>query len=134
MPYTTIGGIGEVIIDSAAEAHNKCNILTLNNVVMLCDNFTLTDYLALDPILTLSNEDFYPLTDVVIPVFIEVNNTKELVPITLNTNGELTLENSYESAILYLNGCCFHVNSKWYTPEIGNIYDNGTSPLTESLA
>lgn len=133
MPYTIIGGIGEVELDSSASMENKCNILTLNNVVMLCDNVILNEYLAFDPILTLSEESLFPDTEICVPVCITHESTTEIVPLYINTDGTLVLHESYEAATLWLNGICFNVNSKYYTPFIGNIYDNGTSPLTDAL-
>lgn len=134
MPYTVIGDIGEYELDSSGTAENKCNILTLNNVVMLCDNVTVNDYMALDPLIKLSSEQFYPESEICIPICIEENNSFLIKPLHVNTNGELYLDDSYENATIYLNGICFNVNSKYYTPYIGNIYNNGTSPLTDSLS
>lgn len=128
MPYTVIGGIGEVIPTSNTTMHNKCNILTLNNVVMLCDNVTITNYGAGSTFLKLSDEAFYPATAIHIPVVV---NT-ELTYLYIDTMGEFRLPKSYDSATVYLNGILFSVNSKYYTPEIGNIYDNGTSPLSSA--
>lgn len=134
MPYTVIGGIGEAELESAASMNNKCNILTLNNVVMFCDNVILTDYLAFDPILVMSEESFFPDTDICLPVCITHDSNTEIVPLYIEPNGSLVLHESYENATLWLNGICFNVNSKYYTPLIGNIYNNGTSPLTDSLS
>lgn len=134
MPYTIIGDIGEYETDSSASVHNKCNILTLNNVVMLCDNVIVTDYMALDPLIKLSSEMFYPNTPICIPICVQENNIVHIKPLHINTQGELYLEDSYESATIYLNGICFNINSTYYTPEIGNIYNDGTSPLTDSLS
>lgn len=126
MPYTVIGGIGEVIPTSNTTIHNKCNILTLNNVVMLCDNVTITNYAAGSTFLKLSDESFYPTTPISIPVV--VNN--ELTFLGIDASGEFRLPKSYDNATVYLNGIMFSVNSKYYTPEIGNIYNNGTYPLS----
>lgn len=128
MPYTIIGGIGEMIAADNADIHNKANILTLNNVVMLCDNVNLTDYTAGETFLTLSEESFFPDTNVNIPIV--VNN--QLTWLTITTDGELKLPNSYETAVVCLNGIMFSVNSKYYTPEIGNVFNNGTSPLSSA--
>lgn len=134
MPYTIIGDIGEYDADVSATVHNKCNILTLNNVVMLCDNVIVTDYMALNPLIKLSSDLFYPESGICLPVCIGENNNITIKPLHINAQGELYLDDSYENATIYLNGVCFNVNSKYYTPEIGNIYNNGTSPLTDSLS
>lgn len=126
MPYTIIGGIGEFQPIESASISNKCNILTMDNIVMFCDNVTLTSYSAGSTFIKLSEESFYPSTPIAIPVV--VNNT--ITFLSIDTHGELRLPNSYDNAIVYLNGICFSVNSKYYTPEIGNIYNNGTSPLS----
>ena len=127
MAYTHIAGIG--IVNTANTMPNKCNIMTENNVVMLCDDVYLHNYSANSVILTLSKPMMWPLTDIVTPVCVTDSQGTSVVPLTINTSGEFKLQSSYTQATVHLNGLCFNVNSKYYNPSIGNIYDNGTSPL-----
>lgn len=129
MPYTVIGGIG--VITTNFSTSNPCNIQTLNNIVMLCDDLEITSgYNAGDVLLTLSDSEMFPDTEIVIPICVTEGTQTRIAPLTINIAGEFTLPFNYTTAIVHLNGICFHVNSKYYTPAIGNIYNNGSSPLT----
>lgn len=52
--------------------------------------------------------------------------------LTVGTDGTLSFDKNIENGVIYLNGIQFTSNSKYYTPEIGNIYNNGTSPLSDT--
>lgn len=132
MPYTVIGGIGELNLSEGAAMSNAANVMTLNNVVLLCGDCTLTSYTANGVFATLSKEDLYPGTEIRVPVCVTSDGVTRLTFLTVGTEGTLSLPFDYTSAVVHLNGICFNVNSKYYTPEIGNIYNDGTSPLTEA--
>ena len=127
MAYNTLAGIGTVITSNQTD--NPCNILTMDNIIMLCGDVGLTDYTADDVILTLSYPSMRPSSDIVFPVCVSEVSTVRTAPCTLHTDGTITLPFSYTSAIVHFNGLCLHVNDSYYTPSIGNIYDNGSSPL-----
>ena len=132
MPYTIIGGIGVMTLADNCEMHNPANVMTLNNQIMLCGNCTLTNYIANSTFATLSDSDMFPDDDIFIPVVINDTNGVFLAILRVSTLGELSLNTSMDNGLVYLNGIQFTSNSKWYTPEIGNIYNNGTSPLSDS--
>lgn len=131
MPYTIIGGIGVMTLADNCEMNNPANVMTLNNQIMLCGNCTLTNYIANSTFATLSESDMHPDDDIYIPICVNDASIR-IAPLHINTSGELSLPFDYTNATVYLNGIQFTSNSKWYTPEIGNIYNNGTSPLSDS--
>lgn len=132
MPYTIIGGIGVMTLADNCQMDNPANVMTLNNQIMLCGNCTLTNYPANSGFATLSESDMYPDDDIFLPVVINDTNGVFLAILRISPLGELSLNTSMDNGIVYLNGIQFTSNSKWYTPEIGNIYNNGTSPLSDS--
>lgn len=132
MPYTIIGGIGVMTLADNCEMLNPANVMTLNNQIMLCGNCTLTNYIPNYTFATLSDEDMFPADDIFIPVVINDTNGIFLAILRISSLGELSLNTSIDNGLVYLNGIQFTSNSKWYSPEIGNIYNDGTSPLSDS--
>lgn len=130
MPYTVIGGIGEMELGEHSSSENKANILTLNNVIMFGGDIMLSDYTAGEIIATLSDDSMKPKNELIVPVCVTAQQTR-LAPLFLNTEGDFSLPFDYENAIVHLSGIVISVNNKYYTPEIGNIFNNGTSPLSE---
>ena len=51
------------------------------------------------------------------------------VPMKIDNNGNVSLMQDFDSATVHLAGFQFTSNSRYYTPEIGNVYANNTSPL-----
>lgn len=51
------------------------------------------------------------------------------VPLKIASNGNVSLMQGFDSATVHLSGFQFTANSRYYTPEIGNVYANNTSPL-----
>lgn len=47
----------------------------------------------------------------------------------LNSSGELNVLGNYPKAVLHTNGTVIHLNDKYYNAAIGNIYNDGSSPL-----
>ena len=127
MAYDLIAEIG--VITTTHMTANPCNIMTLDNIVMLCDDLDIVNYTANDVLLELSDSSMYPDTPIIIPVCVTEGTQTRIAPLTITIAGELLLPFSYTTATVHLNGICWHVNSKYYTPAIGNIYNNGTSPL-----
>ena len=132
MPYTVIGGIGVMTLADNCTMQNPANVMTLNNQVMLCGDAVLSNYSANATFATLSDEGMFPTSVVVIPVCVTSESQTRLTYLTILTNGELSLPFDYTEATVHLNGIQFTANSKYYTPEIGNIYNNGTSPLSDT--
>lgn len=133
MPYTNIGAIGEIELADNAASENKANIMTLNNVIMFGGDVVLVDYHANDTFATLSEDTLYPSSPVKVPCVVTSENTDRIAVLTVNDDGTMALPFDYESATVHLSSVLVSTNNKWYTPEIGNIYNNGTSPLTDSL-
>ena len=133
MAYNIIAGKGT--INTNYETANPCNLMTLDNIVMLCDDLIIDNpngYTANDVLLTLSDSKMFPDTEIIMPICVTEPTGTRIAPLTINIAGEFSLPFSYVvDTLIHLNGVCWHVNSKYYTPAIGNIYNNGTSPLSE---
>ena len=127
MAYNRLGNIG--VVTTANTVTNPCNIQTLDNIIMLCDDVELINYTADDVILTLSDSSMFPAQDIVFPVCVTEQTGTRTAACTFHDDGTFTLPFSYTSATVHFNGICLHVNSVYYTPTIGNIYNNGSSPL-----
>ena len=133
MAYTVIGGIGVMTLGEGVTMPNPANVMTLNNQVMLCGDAELSEYRAGSVIATLSEDSLCPGEDVVIPVCVTSDGETRIAALTVNPLGEISLPFDYANgATVHLNGIQFTANSQYYTPEIGNIYNNGTSPLSET--
>lgn len=138
MPYTIIGAIGECqLYDTTNYAfvnNNPCAFMTLNNIVMFCDDVEINNYTAETTILKLPESSMFPSFDVFFPVIITDKSTNpNQIAQTIakaKNDGTIVLLENFTDAIVHLNGQNFHANSKYYTPTIGNIYNNGTSPLS----
>lgn len=131
MPYRVIAAVGEMTLADTAAMTNKANVMTLDNVVMLCGDCTLTNYTAGAAFATLSEESIFPEEAVTVPVCVTSDGQTRLTFLAVGIDGTLSLPFDYASATVHLNGICFNSNSKYYTPEIGNIFNNGTSPIGE---
>lgn len=148
MPYTVIGAIGELELASgtSASSGNKCALMSLNNEVMFCDNLFVENAESDSAIAVLPDETMYPMDSVTIPVKVTtptapltayehdngiIANHLPFAQLTISNSGELSLDRELSNCTVYLRGLSFNSNSRYYTPEIGNIYNNGTSPLQE---
>ena len=127
MAYNIIAGIG--VVTSPFNPTNPCNLQTCDNIVMVCDDVSVSNYTAGDTLIAMSDASMHPAQTLTIPVCVTHGNSTDIVPLTITPSGEVYLDHSYSSAIVHLNGICWHVNSQYYTPAIGNIYNNGSSPL-----
>lgn len=131
MPYGKIAYIGQMIVQSNMVMTNKSAFIDLNNVVYFCGNAMVADYTAGEVLATLPDEMMFPLQTVVIPVCVTEADAiiPTVVPMTVNTDGTIEIGADLADADLYLSGVSFTANSRYYTPEIGNVYPNNTSPL-----
>lgn len=138
MPYTIIGAIGECTLDDTTNYafinSNPCAFMTLNNIVMFCDDVEIKNYTAETAILELPESSMFPAFDVLFPVIVtDKSTTPNQISQTIakaKNDGTIVLLESFTHAVVHLNGQNFHANSKYYTPTIGNIYNNGSSPLS----
>lgn len=133
MAYTKIAGIGEGTTTQTMV--NPCNIQTLDNIIMLCDDIELANYTMNNAFFKLSDSSMYPGSDLKIPVFITdksvIPNVYYILPLKIDTQGELSLPSSFGTATVHTNGLCFHINSKYYNQTIGNTDPSlFTSPLS----
>lgn len=125
MPYGKIGGINAIQLEQgfSFENSNPCNMITLDNIVMLCDNVVVSGVYVKDSVfLTLTDEIMYPENEVKIPVVVYTDSNYEIDILTINSDGEMSINNSFYNCTIKLNGLCWESNSKYYKPEIGNIY------------
>lgn len=136
MPYRVIGAIGEMALATGVTMVNKAAVMTLDNQVMFCGNMTIANYAQNTVLATLPDEQMWPSEPVVIPCWLQTNQSGNqqytMVGIGIQTDGTLVMGRNVQNGVLFLNGAQFTANSKYYTPEIGNIYNNGTSPLSET--
>lgn len=135
MAYGMIAAIGECTLADQTNYSfindNPCALMTLGNVVMLCDDVHITgNYTSGNTILTLPDSSMFPTQEMRVPIVISKNGTDYTYFLVIKTNGTLSLTQGNDNFDIHFNGLCFHVNCKYYTPAIGNIYDNGSSPLT----
>lgn len=131
MPYGKIAYIGQMTVQSNMVMTNKSAFIDLNNVVYFCGNAMVADYTAGDVLATLPDEMMFPLQTVVIPVCVQEADAvaPTVVAMTVNTDGTIEIGTDLNDADLYLSGVSFTANSRYYTPEIGNVHPNNTSPL-----
>ena len=143
MAYNVIANIGEVI-DVAANDNfndnNKCVVQTLNNILCFCANATFTQIPSNGVLFKLPSSTMYPKTIIRHPIVLgqkigTAASTYSIGVLVINTDGTVKLIGytlpSNAQVTLQLNGMCINVNSTYYNPTIGNIYNNGTSPLSE---
>lgn len=124
MPYNILGNIGTLELTSNATTDNACCILTLDNIVTLMGNITLTNYTANTTIATLADQ---MLPSDTVKTLVCAND--DVVTLTVDTEGNMSINQSYTSATLYLNGVCFNVCDTYYNSAIGNNFLQGTSPI-----
>ena len=148
MPYTVIGAIGELVLSDSATASNgnECVLMSLNNEVMFCDNIQVSNYSSGEEFAVLPDEAMFPETSVAFPVKVTAKESAftayehdngligahlPFAQLTITDAGALSIDRDLGNGTVYLCGLSFTANSKYYTPKIGNIYNNGTSPLQE---
>ena len=147
MPYNILGDLQTLTLSPSATCDNPCCILTINNTVQLMGNVSLTNYDGGKMIATLP-ESMRPNDTIVVPVYLHSNidatdnvliymalnivteiDPMNLVPLTVSTDGEISIPMNVTTGILYLNGLEFNVCDRYYNSSIGNNFSQGTSPL-----
>lgn len=132
MAYTNLAAIQPLVLETgfAFENSNPANFMTLDNIVMICDNIVVNGNYVKDSVfLTLQNLVMAPSTTIRIPIVVYSDDNYEIDILTINSDGEMSINNSFKNCTIHLNGICWQANSKYYTPEIGNIYNNYTSMI-----
>lgn len=128
MPYTRLGDIGTLEVNAGVTGDNLCCILTLNNTVQLMGNLVLS---GIDPSTYIAKlpESMTPIADMVFPVYLESGSELTIVPMKVDTHGQVTVQTSSTEGTLYLNGIEFACADRYYNGEIGNNFAQGTSPM-----
>ena len=129
MPYGRIFSIGQMTLEEATSMDNLTAYLDMNNVVYFCGNATLTNYTAEMPFATLPDDAMVPSSTLLVPICVTSDGATRLTYLIVDVNGELSLPFDYQSATVHMDGISFTVNDRYYTPEIGNVYPNNTSPM-----
>ena len=124
MPYTILGDLQTLTLESTATMPNACVILTLNNDVILMDNVALDGYVSGSTFATLP-ESMRPMSEVRVPVFLDDTVTALMV----KTDGTMGITTD-ATGTLYLNGVTFNICGTYYNAAIGNNFSQGTSPLS----
>lgn len=134
MAYGMIGAIGECTLANSNYSFvhgNPCALMTLGNVVMLCDDVHITgSYTSGNTIMTLPDSAMFPDHDILVPIVTTRGTTNYARYMKVKTDGTISVLHGTSDFDIHFDGILFHVNNKYYTPAIGNIYDNGSSPLT----
>lgn len=133
MAYTIIANIGVCDLNDDFEfvQDNPCNLMTLDNEIMLCDDIYYPyAYVAGTTIFTVSDAIMYPDFQMKIPIVIHTFYGDFSDILVLDTDGTAHVDNSFYQPMFLLNGIKWHINANFYTPAIGNIYNDGTSDLT----
>ena len=128
MPYTRLGNIGTLDVNTGVTGGNLCCILTLDNTVQLMGNLELS---GIDPSAYIAKlpESMSPIADMVFPVYLESRSELTLVPMRIDTQGQVTVQTDSTEGTLYLNGVEFACAGRYYNGEIGNNFAQGTSPM-----
>lgn len=102
MPYTKLGDIGTLDVNTGVTGGNLCCILTLNNTVQLMGNLELS---GIDPSAYIAKlpESMSPIANMVFPVYLESNSELRLIPIKIDTQGQITLQTASTDGALYFN-------------------------------
>lgn len=128
MPYSILGAIDQMEMLNGATCENPCVILTLENVLMFCDdivipeNWDTANYLAEIPL------SFGVLGNREVGVAVETSAGKEFAVLSINDNN---LYISVPCSKIYTSSVCVSYSGDWYTNELGNNKSQGTSELTE---
>lgn len=133
MPYSVIGAIGNMSVREGTSCPNPCAMMTLNNCVMLCGDWTVEDNDPDVDIAVLPRQAMFPRNPMRVPVMVETefNGSSCYVNTYLTVTAEGGLRCPVPGKITVLsNGLVINVNDVYYNQEIGNTSGNGTSPLT----
>ena len=128
MPYTRLGDIGTLDVNTGVTGGNLCCILTLNNTVQLMGNLELS---GIDPSAYIAKlpESMTPIADMVFPIYMESGSELSVVPMKVDAQGQINVQTASTEGTLYLNGIEFACADRYYNGEIGNNFAQGTSPM-----
>lgn len=132
MAYNKLAAIGEYTFLAAnCDSDNQCVLMTLDNILMFCGNINIRSTTSSTDILKLPDSFPRPTDVIYFPVYVHDNNANSnaIRMAGIRTDGTFRLYTGYTNGTIRINGTCIHMNSIFYTPAIGNIYDNGSSPL-----
>ena len=124
MPYNRLGDLQTLTLNNEAKCDNACCILTLDNLVTLMGNVTITNYVANSEFALLPSP-MRSIEETRIPVCLD----NEVVVMTISTSGSMSLSQDVVSGTLYLNGVTFNCCGQYYNSTIGNNFYQGTAPL-----
>lgn len=88
-------------------------LATVNDVQFMC-LASIAEYTMYDAILTLP-DGVKPITDVYIPCAITHDAGTEVVPLHIEPNGIVSLEESYTNLEVHLAGVTFNIGMNWYS-------------------
>lgn len=128
MPYSILGAIDQLEMLNGAICDNPCVILTLDNILMFCDNVTLPD----------SWDTTQAFAE--IPIEFGVLGNRSLSVVTETADGAkcsiLRIDDNLvyidtPGTLVHTNSICVSFSGDWYTNELDNNKSQGTSELTE---
>lgn len=124
MPYNRLGDLQALTLSDGVRCDNPCCILTLDCTVQLMGNMHLSGYGADTAIATLP-ASMRPLGEIRLPAYLDTS----LKRLTVTPEGEIRLGEDVAAGTLYTDGMSFNVCGRYYNPDIGNNFPQGTSPL-----
>lgn len=133
MPYAIVNAIDQYTTagNVSLENDNPCVILTKDCLVQFMDNWVVSGYTRGNVLATLP-ENYKPASSItfLVPVAYEGDRTYEHCILT--PEGTITIPHTYAGEFtLYLDGVNLNVCGTYYTNEIGNNANVGTSPIDE---
>ena len=129
MTYAKIGGVGTFTLASGVSCGDPHVVMSMDNQVMFCANVLVTNKSAGSTLFTMP-EKFRPKYAKRIPVIVGTNVTM----LEIQTNGNASISQSVSgSANVFLTAICISYNNEYYNAEIGNVFNNNTSPYPLDL-
>lgn len=130
MPYTTLGDLQTISLNSNFDMDNPCIILSLNCGVNILDNINVIgNYTANARIFTLpTTMDTY--TQTYLPVCVKKDDDIIVSYLSISSVGVVSMPiNLSTGDIIYTNGLIFNCLNHYYNETLGNNFPQGTSPL-----
>lgn len=130
MAYGNISAIGKCTLGTNVTMPNNVALMDDNNIIMLCDDMTLTgNHSASDILLTLPDPAMFPSVPLKLLGLCQQTGGGHLTRVFfIDTQGNLRC-NIPVNGIYYLNGFMWHNNGRYYSQNIGNI-GGFTKPLS----
>lgn len=111
--FTTFFGQYRLILSEGVVSTNEIIMLTCINTVQFLGDIVLNGYLA-DSVVAMLPEPCIPESDVILPVIITRDETKQIGYITVTSQGDLKLAENYETGIVRLSGTSFNISNNYY--------------------